>query len=121
MALKTMDWKREIVSTSGLTTSTVTSYTVPNGSSVYMEATIIGRDTTTGDTVVVKLGAGAKRVAGTTALVGAVQNILPAQASATLAAVVLTIDVSTPDVRVRATGISLLTIEWQADLKIWIN
>ena len=111
MSLRVVDHKPAVVTTTDATTTTLLSWEIPDNSSAYVEASIVGKDSS-GNTASRKVSACVKRVSGTASMVGTVQLIVPLIADAALLTVVMTMDVSSPVVRVRVTGIISTTIEW---------
>lgn len=107
--------------TDALTQQTAVSYPVPANAAYYAEYTLVGRDTTSGDTVAAKGSAVLNRVSGTLAVIGSVTSVLPMTGTAAIVASTSTLDVSGDNIRVRVNGVIAKTIEWLVDLRIWIN
>lgn len=117
MSLRAIDSQTAVVTTTDATVTTILSWTIPDGSSAYVEATIIGRDSS-GNTTIKKIAACVKRNSGNASMVSSVQIIVPLVADVALLTVVATLDVSSPSVRVRVTGVIATTIEWFCELKV---
>jgi len=104
-----------VVQTNDATPTTLATVTPVNGEAVSIRAQVVAIRKATGDSASYGLAATAKRNGGTTTLTGVVTSLW---AHEDVAAWDCTIDVSTPDVRVRVTGAAGSTIAWKVRLEV---
>ena len=125
MSQKLRDTKISVATTDGAATETVcTSDAIPDGSTVLLDLTLIGRNTVTGDSGACRGTAVAKRAAGgqVTVFVPPVLALTFAAGSEpALATCAMVLDVSGNALRLRATGVALHTIEWLGVMGLAIN
>lgn len=124
MSVRAIDWKTGVVSTTGATTVTVCqSDVIPDGSVVTVKYVLNGRETTTGDIASANGEMRFKRVAGILTAVGALVQLttIALGSDAALLAAVVAVDASGTNIRLRATGVAALTVEWFGSLRIYIN
>lgn len=109
--------------TDGVTVTTVCTFTVPLNSNIMLSASLVGKETTTGDIATAKVDHRAKRAGGGASMVGSAvdQVTFAAGSDAALNASVITIDVSGNDVRLRVTGVAATTIDWFGTLIVHVN
>lgn len=95
-------------------------YAVPIGCVVYMEAVVIGKDASN-NVIAAKNAIAASQSSGTVTLVGSIINLLSFIDLSNLGAAV-SIVVSGGNVSVQVKGPTVAkNIEWQAELKVYIN
>jgi len=103
------------VQTADATVTTLASTTPTNTKAIAIRAIVVGKDKATGNSAGYGLAATAKRQGGVTTLTGAVTVLWSHEDVAGWDA---TIDVSTPDVRVRVTGAAATNIDWRCRLEV---
>lgn len=104
------------VQTTDATVTTVTSYTMPDNCVGFFRVRMIGRRASNGDSAGYDSGATFKRhAAGGATLIAAVTTYAAMENDAAWG---ITVDASVNDVRVRATGVAAVTIEWLATMDI---
>lgn len=121
MSQRTIDKVTEVVTTSNATQTTLITYPIPSGASISAECTVVGRDTSNGDTITTAQKATAKNVSGTASLVGSVLNMVALTADTLLSTASVTMTISGTNLLVRVTGVLSKGIEWFGELKVWIN
>lgn len=122
MALKSMDWTRTVVSTSSTGQAVLATYAIPTNCTGHIEAVVVGRNTVTGDGVTAKQALGIKRAAGSASVIGAgVVNFFTPIVDTLLIGSAVTMDVNSNAVRVLVTPAVSALIEWQIDLKVYLN
>jgi len=101
-------------------THNLCSYTIPNNSVIYMEAIVIGKDSSN-NPIAVKMVTSATMSTTTVTLVGSIINLLSNIDASNIGATV-TIVVSGAVVSVQVKGPTIAkSIDWQAELRIYIN
>lgn len=106
------------IQTTNATQSTLVSLTLPEGSSSHVVAEVLAQ-LANGDTAVLELHVGAKRVgAGNAALLDVVSVPL-FHKDVALALVQATIDASGSDLRLRVTGLAGTTIDWAGRMEVF--
>lgn len=103
------------LTTTDATVTTLTTTTPTNGKAIAIRAVIVAKDKATSNSAGYGLAATAKRDLGVTTLTGAVTVLWSHEDVAGWDA---TIDVSTPDVRVRVTGAAGSNIDWRCHLEV---
>lgn len=103
------------VTTFDATVTTLATTTPTNTKAVAIHAIVVAKDKATGNSAGYGLAATAKRHGGVTTLTGAVTVLW---AHEDVAGWDATIDVSTPDVRVRVTGAAGTNIDWRCRLEV---
>ncbi len=109
--------------TDAATASTVCTFTVPENSNVLIEASLVGKDTGTGDIATAKTEHRAKRGGGGASLVGSAVDLVTFTlgSDAGLSTCAITIDASGNDIRLRVNGVAATTIDWLGHLVIYVN
>jgi hypothetical protein len=102
------------LTTTDATVTTIATATPTNSKAETIIATVTAKDKATGNSASYRVVACAKRQAGTTTLTGAAT---PVWSIEDVAGWDCTIDVSTPDVRVRVTGAAATNIDWKCRLE----
>jgi hypothetical protein len=110
-----------VLTTTDATTTTLTSYTLPDEATAWIESTIILRNDSDNSGATIKVGATVSRNGGSATLQGSVQTILAISGAAGLLTATATIDTSSNDFRIRVTGIAATDIVWQHETKVIIN
>lgn len=110
--------------TDGSTNTTVASFdtTGYDNCTIFVNAKIVGRDTSTKDGVAMVVARSFTIASGTLAANGSgLTNVLAPIGVTALTAAVPTLDVSSSTIRVRMIGVAATTIEWAVDADIIIN
>lgn len=118
MTAKIRDITSGTVHTSGATTATVATWTVPSGHSVRAKAIVVAREAN-GDSLSGERQATFLDLSGTLSLAGSVDTTLPLVGTAGLLTAALTLDASANTIRVRATGVAVKEIDWWAWLETY--
>ncbi len=121
MSQNTIDNVRGTIITTDDTATTLASWTVPDDSSVVVQATVVARNTSTGAIAGFYKFAAGKNVGGNVSLVGSILDIISAIKDLSMLTASCTLDVSGTDIRVRVTGIAATTIEWMVALTAFNN
>lgn len=124
MSKKIIDWKSGVVSTSGAALATVCdSDTIPDGATATVECHLQGRETTTGEVASCVIHHRAKRVSGTTSLIGTLTSLLTMAtgSDAGLATSVPEVVISSNKLRLQVTGVALKNVEWFGDMRVRVN
>lgn len=111
MGVQTLNRGSASVTTTDATVTTLLSISIGTNQVAVVRATVSARNGANALGVI--LGVVVNDVTGTPGIIGAIQNIMAMQASAALAACVVTLDISGTTIRVRVTGIAATTINWQ--------
>lgn len=121
MSQNTIDQVRGTIITTDGTQTTLASWTVPEDSSVAIQANIIARNTSTGAIAAFYKFSGGKNVGGVVSLVGSILDVVSAIKDLAMLTASCTFDTSGTDIRVRVTGIAATNIEWMVSLTAYNN
>lgn len=121
MSQRILDQVNNVLTTADATQTTTLTYAIPSGASFYAEIVAVGRNTSTGDTVVAKKAQGGRNVAGTVTLISSIVNIVTLAADVSLSTAAFTMVASSGNLLVKVTGVVATNIEWFTQLTISIN
>lgn len=121
MAQKIYDIHRGSITTTDATQTTAFTYILPPNSGATFNCNITLRDTANKKTAGLVIMACINDNAGTSALEGSVQTLVPIFGNVALVTALGTFDVSSNIVRLRITGILATTLDWQWECKIINN
>lgn len=106
------------VSTSGLETSTILSYSVPENFSAKITLIVVGKDSSNGDTLSGEANFVIKRGTESASIVGSVVYDLPIQSDLSMDTALVDVSAVSSNIQISGTGILLKDINWFARLAI---